>query len=194
MLILVVNCTVDGCRLRHFGSDVFIMEAGPSLPAGCKVYIGNLSSRASECHVLKLAKPFGAIEKLDLVCGLNRCGQRVPRGFAFVTFRDASAARKAVSALDGVTLLGRQIRVSVAKPSNHELRRLLGEEGRKGRKRTLEEARRSEEEEEEEQRKVTAGPSNEDKIRALEAKLKTMEEEQFRLAIPEKKPSYSKKQ
>ncbi len=168
------------------------MEAELSLPASCKVYIGNLSSRASECHVLKLAKPFGAIEKLDLVCGLNARGQRVPRGFAFVTFRDASAARKAVSALDGVTLMGRQIRVSVAKPSKHELRRLLGEEGRKGRKRTLEEARS--EEEEEQKNKVTAGTSNEDKIRALEAKLKTMEEEQFRLAIPEEKPSCSKKQ
>ncbi len=160
--------------------------SGPSLPAGCKVYLGNLSPRASEVHLLRLAKPFGDIEKLDLVCGVNARGERVPRGFAFVTFADALAARRAVAALDGVQLLGRSLRVSVAKPSKGELRRLLGEDGRKGRKRTLEEARK-------EDKKCEGGPSNEEKIKALEAKLEMMQDEKFKLAIPDQGPSTSKK-
>ena len=114
-----------------------------SLPTGCKVWLGNLSSRASECHVLKLAKPFGDITKLDFVYGLNARGERVPRGFAVVTFSEASSARRAVSALDGVRLLGKAIKVSVANPSRQELRALVADSPALGgrRKRTLEESR-----------------------------------------------------
>ncbi len=51
----------------------------PTLASASKVWIGNLGSKVSEAHVLKLAKPFGAIEKLDFVYGLNDKGERVPR-------------------------------------------------------------------------------------------------------------------
>ena len=49
----------------------------------------------------------------------------MPRGFAFVTFSEASCARLTVSALDRIRLLEKALKVSVANPSRHELRALV---------------------------------------------------------------------
>ena len=59
----------------------------------------------------------------------------MPRAFAFVTFSEASCAGLTVSALDGIRLLGKALKVSAANPSRHELRALVVDSPALGRRR-----------------------------------------------------------
>ncbi len=141
-----------------------------------KIYIGNLDPRrSSEYQLLRLTRPFGDIARLELVCGVDGAGRRVPRGYAFVTFKESSEAAAAIRGLNGATLNGKSLSVSRAKSTSSGSlevtpRKLTLEESRK-------ELKRSGEESEETKQK---------KIRALEAKLMAIDskKDEFKLALP----------
>ena len=76
-----------------------------------KLFIGNLSYETSETELRELFTEYEPI--LELVRPVNReTGQ--PRGFAFVTLKDEATGIKAIEALDGADLGGRQIAVNEA--------------------------------------------------------------------------------
>ena len=142
--------------------------------ASRKVWVGNLDPRVTEYQLLKLAEPFGAIEKLDFVYGLDHSGaNRVPRGFAFVAYKTPESALKAIRQLDGVKLLNRPLRVKPAKSAGGEKRPLKDNDDK-------------------ERDAKMAKMAKEDKIKAMEAKLKAMQEgddqdSSFKLAVQKTK-------
>ena len=75
-----------------------------------KLFIGNLSFRATEDELTEVFSQHGKLEEVKII--LDRETGR-SRGFAFVTFTDEIAA-KAALALDGAAINGRDIRVSIA--------------------------------------------------------------------------------
>jgi RNA recognition motif-containing protein len=77
------------------------------------IYVGNLSFDATEDQVRSLFEAYGAVEKVSIITDRDT-GQ--PRGFAFVEMMDDDAATKAMEALNGSSLGGRNLNINEARP------------------------------------------------------------------------------
>ncbi|MFG0256667.1 MAG: RNA recognition motif domain-containing protein [Phycisphaerales bacterium JB043] len=77
-----------------------------------KIYVGNLSFDTSESALNAAFAAHGEVQSANLV--MDRDTGR-PRGFGFVEMSDGDA-RKAIDALNGTDLDGRQITVNEARP------------------------------------------------------------------------------
>ncbi|HYV74687.1 MAG TPA: RNA-binding protein [Candidatus Binatia bacterium] len=77
------------------------------------IYVGNLSFDASEDQVRSLFEAYGAVDKVSIITDRDT-GQ--PRGFAFVEMPDDDAASKAMEALNGSNLGGRNLNINEARP------------------------------------------------------------------------------
>ncbi|MGF1678522.1 MAG: RNA recognition motif domain-containing protein [Candidatus Methylacidiphilales bacterium] len=78
-----------------------------------KMFVGNLPFKVTEGELQDLFAQYGEVN--DVFIPLDRATRR-PRGFAFVTMDDDSAARKAIDGLNGHELGGRAINVNEARP------------------------------------------------------------------------------
>ena len=77
------------------------------------IYVGNLSFDSSEDQVRSLFEAYGAVDKVSIITDRDS-GQ--PRGFAFVEMADDDAANKAIEALNGTNLGGRNLNINEARP------------------------------------------------------------------------------
>jgi RNA recognition motif-containing protein len=77
------------------------------------LYVGNLPHSTTEAELRNVFEAHGAVEKVSLVTD-RETGRS--RGFAFVEMTDASAADKAIAALNGSDLGGRPLTINEAKP------------------------------------------------------------------------------
>lgn len=77
-----------------------------------KIYVGNLSFNTTEATLNDTFAQHGEVRSANLV--MDRETGR-PRGFGFVEMDD-EGARKAIEALNGAELDGRQLNVNEAKP------------------------------------------------------------------------------
>jgi RNA recognition motif-containing protein len=76
-----------------------------------KIYVGNLPFSSTEDELRSAFATHGDVESVNLI--MDRDTGR-PRGFAFVEMADSTAASKAIRALDGSELGGRNLRVNEA--------------------------------------------------------------------------------
>jgi RNA recognition motif-containing protein len=93
------------------------------------IYVGNLSFDASEDQVRSLFEAYGAVDKVNIITDRDT-GQ--PRGFAFVEMPDDDAATKAMEALNGSNLGGRNLNINEARPKADRPRGGGGGGGRGG--------------------------------------------------------------
>ena len=77
------------------------------------LYVGNLSFDLGEKQIEELFTPFGEVVSVNLITDRNT-GR--PRGFGFVEMGQAEDAKKAIEALDGKEIEGRNMTVNIAKP------------------------------------------------------------------------------
>lgn len=77
------------------------------------IYVGNLSYDATEDQIRSLFEQYGAVDRVSVVTDRDT-GQ--PRGFAFVEMTDDEAATKAMDALNGTNLGGRNLNINEARP------------------------------------------------------------------------------
>lgn len=84
-------------------------DAGAS--TGAQLYVGNLSYHANSHHLKEFFSQYGDLENVRVIKN-NRTGRS--KGFAFVTFRTAADANKALSS-NGQSIKGRPIVVRLAK-------------------------------------------------------------------------------
>jgi cold-inducible RNA-binding protein len=84
------------------------------------IYVGNLTFDATEDQVRSLFEAYGPVEKVSIITDRDT-GQ--PRGFAFVEMADDDAAGKAMEALNGTNLGGRNLTVNEARPKADRPRR-----------------------------------------------------------------------
>lgn len=80
------------------------------------IYVGNLSFQATEEDVREVFGEYGSVVRVSLP--VDRETGRM-RGFAFVELADEAAEDKAITELDGAEWLGRQLRVSKARPRDN---------------------------------------------------------------------------
>jgi len=80
------------------------------------IYVGNLSYNASEEELRSMFEAYGAVERVSIVTD-RETGQ--PRGFAFVEMGDDDAASRAMEALNGTKLGGRNLNINEARPKEN---------------------------------------------------------------------------
>lgn len=78
-----------------------------------KIYVGNLSFETTETTLQDAFAAHGTVT--DSIIMMDRASNR-PRGFGFVTMSTAEEAQKAIVALNGTNLDGRDLTVNLAKP------------------------------------------------------------------------------
>ena len=79
-----------------------------------KLFVGSLPWAVDDAALADLFAPYGEVSEARVVT--DRDTDR-SRGFGFVTFATAEEAKAAIDALDGSQIEGREINVSVAKPT-----------------------------------------------------------------------------
>jgi len=77
------------------------------------IYVGNLSSEATEDDLRQAFEAFGQVESVNLIKD-RFTGE--PRGFGFVEMPSKNEAQKAIDELNGTDLKGRTINVNEARP------------------------------------------------------------------------------
>lgn len=78
---------------------------------GKKLYVGNLPYTTNEQELREMFEAHGSIESVNVI--MDRETGR-SRGFAFVEMADDGSAQKAMEALDGADMGGRNLRVNEA--------------------------------------------------------------------------------
>ena len=78
-----------------------------------KLYVGNLSFKTTENDLQDAFAAHGTVLEANLV--MDRASGR-PRGFAFVTMGTDEEAQKALNAMNGANLDGRNLAVNIARP------------------------------------------------------------------------------
>ncbi|HEX8791732.1 MAG TPA: RNA-binding protein [Polyangiaceae bacterium] len=78
---------------------------------GNRLYVGNLSFNTNSDTVRDAFSQYGEVTDVHLVTD-RQTGQ--PRGFGFVTMGTAQAAQAAITAMNGTSLDGRDLRVNEA--------------------------------------------------------------------------------
>ncbi len=56
---------------------------------------------------MKIVQSFGSIASFDFLYGMNDRGGRIPRGYAFVTYKEASSAESAIKQLNRKKIMER---------------------------------------------------------------------------------------
>ena len=78
-----------------------------------KLFVGNLSFNVTENDLQDAFAAHGTVLETNLM--MDRATGR-PRGFAFITMSSPEEAQKAIAAMNGATLDGRNLTVNEAKP------------------------------------------------------------------------------
>ena len=77
------------------------------------LFVGNMSFQTTEADLTALFQPFGQVGRIHIVTD-RETGRA--RGFAFVEMPNDAEAAKAIAALDGKELGGRNLKVNEARP------------------------------------------------------------------------------
>jgi RNA recognition motif-containing protein len=78
-----------------------------------KLFVGNLSFNTTENDLHDAFAAHGTVVEANLM--MDRMSGR-PRGFGFVTMSTPEEAQKAIEAMNGATLDGRNLTVNIARP------------------------------------------------------------------------------
>ncbi len=77
------------------------------------IFVGNLSFLTTQDELQAAFASYGGVERVNIITDRDS-GQ--PRGFAFVSMTDRSAAETAIAQLNGSELNGRAMNVNEARP------------------------------------------------------------------------------
>ena len=153
-------------------------KSSPSTSSSLKstIWIGNIDTTADEAQILKLVKPFGKVVKFDFLYThvSDSTSERIPRGFAFVTYDNYVSADSATRHLNGVQVLSKCLKVQISSSSNSSSTSSSGSSASLPLSLSMNI-----------ENKTDSKSSKLSKIKAMEAKLKALERsDEFKLAVP----------
>src|SRR5262245_29483816 len=79
------------------------------------LFVGNMSFQTTEADLTALFQPFGQVRRIHIVTD-RETGRA--RGFAFVEMPNDTEAAKAIAALDGKEVGGRNLKINEARPKS----------------------------------------------------------------------------
>ncbi len=97
-----------------------------------KIYIANISYKATEEDMKELFSKIGEVESVKIITDAYT-GQ--PKGFGFIEMVSEEDAKKAIEELNGTTFMERTLSVAEARPQRRERRGFEGKRGGHGRDR-----------------------------------------------------------
>lgn len=116
------------------------------------LFVGGLHPRIADVHLQKLFKPYGKIDRINVVTHPNNTDKSTKqtakygggslqqsKGYAFVEYSSVESARLAISRLNGRQLMGRSLAV---RPSRKKMAEIARASKDAGKGETVEEARR----------------------------------------------------
>jgi RNA recognition motif-containing protein len=80
---------------------------------GKKIYVGNISFKATEDDIRELFAGSGEVDSVKLITDMHTGN---PKGFGFVEMATSEGAQKAIEALNGTMFMDRILSVDEAKP------------------------------------------------------------------------------
>ena len=83
------------------------------------IYVGNLSYDVGENELRQAFEEFGSVDTVKII--MDRYTDR-SKGFGFVEMPEDDEAKAAISELNGKELLGRALKVNVARPREERRR------------------------------------------------------------------------
>lgn len=84
------------------------------------IYVANLGFNVNDESLRELFKDFGVVSSAKVI--VDKFSSQ-SRGFGFVEMSDENAAQEAVKELNGITVDGKSIKVSEAKPKEYRSNR-----------------------------------------------------------------------
>ena len=93
------------------------------------IFVGNLNFQTTEADLTALFQPFGVVGRIHIATD-RETGRA--RGFAFVEMPNDAEAAKAIAALDGKEMGGRNLKVNEARPKDERPPRRNSGGGRTG--------------------------------------------------------------
>ncbi len=88
-----------------------------------KLYVGNISFKATEEDIRELFARSGDVESVKIITDAHTGN---PKGFGFVEMATEEEAKKAITELNGTTFMERTLSVAEAKPQQPRERRGFG--------------------------------------------------------------------
>src|SRR5215471_5961122 len=104
----LLNRALVSCS-AHLVTRAFLDERKPSM----HIFVGNLEFAATEQDIRQLFERYGVVDTVRIMTD-RETGR--PRGFGFVEMSDDTAARAAITGLQGAALGGRTLSVNEARP------------------------------------------------------------------------------
>lgn len=87
---------------------------------GKKIYVGNISFKATEDDIRELFSKSGEVESVKIITDMNTGN---PKGFGFVEMATGEDAQRAIGALNGTMFMDRILSVAEARPQQPRERR-----------------------------------------------------------------------
>jgi len=88
-----------------------------------KLYVGNISFKATEEEVRELFAKVGEVESVKIITDMHTGN---PKGFGFVEMATSEDANKAIEALNGTMFMDRILTVNEARPKQPRQKRGFG--------------------------------------------------------------------
>lgn len=88
-----------------------------------KIYVGNISFKATEEDIRELFSKSGEVESVKIITDIHSGN---PKGFGFVEMATSEDARKAIEALNGTMFMERILSVDEARPQKPREKRGFG--------------------------------------------------------------------
>jgi RNA recognition motif-containing protein len=107
------------------GTDERAYECG--IEMSTRLYIGNLNFAITDAGLREMvgrmtSVPPAQVDRAEVICDRDTGRSR---GFGFVELANSEAAQRVVSELDGIEVMGRTLKVQIAKPRSPMRARLM---------------------------------------------------------------------
>ena len=101
------------------GENWSLLQMMSSSSLKSTIWIGSIDPKATEGQILKLVQPYGQVLKFDFIYQTStETNERIPRGYCFVTYDNYVSADAATRGLNGLKVLSKTLKAQISSSSS----------------------------------------------------------------------------